>query len=331
MRKYLLPLAVFAAIGAVIIILVKSGDESPKPAREPTEANAEPEPGRGTDDPFPLERRKTRTPLERHRWLSEFERALGRKDLSHVYYFRGKVCEDLDTILTDGELTANLLQAIRAYGVESDDPRRRDVVLPILRVLDHPEATEIIATTYYQAKSEDEQIMLLEAMSHTFHDPEQASVWAVERALNSDNEDHRDRAFEVIRNFTNNPDLIYRTASQIYEGTTRPKQKLEMIVAIGDQTGRSESARKWLRKKMHNPQPDEIMAVIGMIGAWGNEDDAAVLETLAVEYPGLGDSIRDLARLIRRGIRERAGEEPEPEPKPPPGEEPKQPEEPRDD
>jgi len=316
MRKYLVPLAVFAAVGAVIIILVKSGEESPAPDREPTETNVETKAGRGTDDPFPLEPRTTPTSLEKHRWLSELERALGRKDLSHAHYFRAQVCADLENILADRELTANLLHAIRTFGVESDDPKQRDVVLPILRVLEHPEATEIIASEYYKAKTEDERIMLLEAMAHVYHDPEQASVWAVERALNSDNEEHRDRAFDVIRHFTSNPELIYRTATQIYESTTRPKQKVEMIRAVGGQSGVNESARKWLRKKLHNPQPTEIMAVIGYIEGWGNEDDAAVLETLALEYPALGDFMRERARAIRRGIRERAGGDPEPEPMP---------------
>lgn len=316
MRKYILPLAVFAAIGAVIIILVKWGEESPTPDRTPEEVEV-PKPWKGAEDPFPLEPRKTPTSLERHKWLSELERALGREDLSHAHYFRSKVCEDLDNILQDGELTTNLLNAIRKYGVESDNPRQRDVVLPILRVLRHPEATQLIATEYYEAQSEQERIMLLEAMAHGYHDPEQASVWAVERALNSENEEFRDRAFEVIRHFTHRPELIHRTAVQIYESTTRPKQKADMIRAIGGQSGVSDSARKWLRRQLRNPKPDEIGVVIALIEGWGDEDDAAVLETLALEYPALGDFMRDRARAIRRGIRERAGEDPGPEPPPP--------------
>ncbi|MHC4972200.1 MAG: hypothetical protein ACYTG3_07705 [Planctomycetota bacterium] len=327
MRKYLVPLAVFLAIGAVIIILVKSGEEPAKPKREPGEVKIKPKP-QGTEDPYPLEPRQTPTPLERHRWLSELERSLGRDDLSHAHYFRGKVCEDLDTILQDSELTRNLLNAIRKYGVESDDPRQRDVVLPILRVLEHPEATQMIAEEYYKAQSETEQIMLLEAMAHAYHDSEQASVWAVERALNSDSEEHRARAFEIIRHFTNHPELIYRTATQIYAGTTRPEQKIDMIRAIGDQSGVSESARTWLRKKMRNPRPDEIIAVIGLVEGWGNEDDAAVLETLAMEYPAHADFMRERARAIRRAIRERAGEDPGPMEDPEREREPEQ--EPRD-
>jgi hypothetical protein len=331
MRKYLLPLAVFAAIGAVIIILVKSGEDAPPPPREPTEVNVEPEPNRGTDDPFPLKRRKTRTPLERHRGLSELERALGREDLSHAYFFRSQVCTDLDTILADGELTANLLHAIRTFGVESDDLRRRDVVLPILRVLKHPEATKIIAAEYYKARSEEERGMLLEAMSHAYHDPEQASVWAVERALNAEAEEVRIRSVQVIERFTANPELIYRTATQIYESTTRPEQRLDMFRVIGDQASASESAREWLRKKLVKPHPDEIGAVLGALGGWVDENDAALLETLAVEYPALGDVMRDRARDIRRVIREQAGEEPEPEPEPKLEPEPEEePEEPRD-
>jgi hypothetical protein len=313
MRKYLLPLALFAAIAAVIIILAKRGEEPKTPNREPPEAESKPKPGRGTDDALPWERRKTRTPLERHKWLSELERALGREDLSHAHYFRGKVCEDLDTILADSELTANLLHAIREYGVESDDPRRRDVVLPILRVLQHPEATKIIATEYYATKNEQERIMLLEAMAHAYHDPEQASVWAVERALNAEKPENRHRAFEVILYFSEDPDLIYRTALQIYQGTTRPQQRAAMLRAIGDESGSSEAARKWLRKKLRNPQPDEVGVVASFVEVWGTEADAAMLETLAVEFPALGDFMRERARAIRRRIREQAGVDPEPE------------------
>lgn len=326
MRKYLLPLAVFIAIGAVIIILVKSGAEPAPPDRELPDTGVPDQ--RGTNDPYPLVERKTPTPLARHRWLSELERSLGRKDLSHAHYFRGKVCEDLDNILKDSELTQNLINAIRKYGVESDDPRQRDVVLPILRVLDHPEATKMIAEEYYQAQSEAEQIMLLEAMAHPFHDSEQASVWAVERALNSDSLEYRERAFEVIRHLTNDPELIYRTALQIYNGSTRPEQKSQMIIAIGDETAGSASARKWLRKKMRNPRPDEIRQVIASIGQWGTEEDAALLETLALEFPAHADLMRDRARVIRKLIREAAGEDLPPEQEPHPEEEPGPTEEP---
>ena len=45
---------------------------------------------------------------------------------------------------------------------------------------------------------------------------------------------HRDRAFEVIRHLTNNPELICRTAKQIYQSSTRPMQKIAMIQAITD-------------------------------------------------------------------------------------------------
>jgi hypothetical protein len=326
MRRFVLPLAVFVAIGAVILILVKSGEEATPADREPVKTGAAPAPGKGTDDPFPLKRAETPTPLERNRWLSELERALGRADLSHALYFRGKVCQDLDTILQDSELTRNLLNAIRTYGIESDDPRRRDVVLPILRVLRHPAATKMIAEEYYRAKTEREQIMLLEAMSHDYHDPEQASVWAVERALNSETEAIRNRAFEVIKSFSKNPDVIFRTATQIYDSSTRPPQKLRMIDAIGDEASFCDDAQAWLRKKLHNPQPEEIGMVVGALGGWADENDAARVEALALEFPELAEVMRERARQMRQEIRNQAGQEPEPEPELPP----KPPEPPRD-
>jgi hypothetical protein len=312
MRRYILPLVVFAAIGAVIIILVKSGEESPPPDRDPVVKGPPPK-QQGTDDPFPLERRATRTPLERHKWLSELERALGREDLSHAHYFRGKVCEDLDTILADEELTQNLLHAIRVHGVESDDPKRRDVVLPILRVFRNAEATQIIANQYYQAKTPQERMMLLEAMSHEYHDPKQAAVWAVERALNADTAEHRDRAFEVIEYFSNDPELIVDTAQQIYDSTTRPAQKVEMVDAISGQSLVEESAVKWLRKQLRNPRSGEIASVIDKIDGWGDEEDAAILENLALEFPAMADFMRDRARAVRRTAARRAGREFEPE------------------
>ena len=57
------------------------------------------------------------------------------------------------------------------------------------------------------------------------------------------NDVNRDRAFEVIRHFTNNPELIHRTAVQIYESTTRPEQKADMIRAISGESGRLGSTR----------------------------------------------------------------------------------------
>ena len=326
MRKYLLPLAVFAAIGAVIVILVKSGDEPTPPARPEPVPDVKPKPGK--TDPTPLSRRDTPTSLREHKWLSELERSLGREDMSHAYFFRGKVCEDLDAILENAELTRNLLDAIRSHGVGSDDLRRRDVVLPILRVLRHPEATQMIENEYYKAKNEGERMMLLEAMSHDYHNPDRAAVWAIERALNSESAEHRARAFEVIEYFSNDAELIVDTARQIYDSTTRPAQRLEMVNAISEQSGVEKTAVKWLRASMRAPHPSEIGAVIQSIDGWGDADDAAMLETLAMEHPAMADFMRDRARAVRETLKQLAGEEVEPERPPKPREEP--PEEPSD-
>ncbi|MHC4547569.1 MAG: hypothetical protein ACYTEZ_02240 [Planctomycetota bacterium] len=326
MRRYFLPLAVCAAIGVVIVILVKLGEQGPPETRPEAEGEPVTQAPPGRVDPFPLGPRTTPTALSEHHWLSELERALQRKDLSRAYTFRGRVCEDLDRILQSERLTRNLLNAIREHGVESDDPRRRDVVLPILRVLQHPEATQMIEEEYYKARNEQERMMLLEAMSHNYHDPARAAVWAVERALNAETEDDRVRAFEVVERFSYNSQLIFVTARQIYESTTRSVQKAQMMEAISMAAGGLDDARKWLRRKLRNPRADEIGNVIAGIEGWGDEDDAALLETLALEFPGLGDIMRDRARAIRKAAGERVaaegGEPPPPEePVPPPEEE----------
>jgi len=322
MRKYILPLTVFAAIGAVIVILARWGDEPDRPDRdEPVEKaeEARQPPPRNTKIGAGFQ---GNTSLEEHEWLRELERSLAREDLSHAYTYRGKVCEDLETILADRKLTRNLLDAIRKYGVESDDLKRRDVVLPILRVLKHPEATAMISGEYYKAKNEDERMMLLEAMSHEYHDPAQASEWAVERALNSESAEHRFRAWEVIKEFSNDRALLFETSRQIYLGTTRTEQRGIMVRTMSEAAVEVPAAKKWARKQMLNPKPDEIGDVVGGIDAWGDENDADRLDVLAVEFPDMAEFLKDRASSLRRELKMRAGEEPEPPkesdlPKPP--------------
>ena len=222
MRKYLLPLTVCAVLGALVIVLVKMGKDPAPPDRTPEEkeeaaVETVPEP----TGPGAFEARSARTCVERQRALSELERAMQRKDLSNARFFRQQVCEDLDTILKDKQLTENLLLLIRENGPDSDDLNRRDVVLPMLRVIQHPEATRLVEEEYYRARTEEEQLTLLEAMSHEYHDPKKAAEWAIEKALNSENKEHRDRALEVIVRFSNNDPLIVDTALAIYESTTR--------------------------------------------------------------------------------------------------------------
>jgi hypothetical protein len=326
MRKYLLPGAVCLFLGALAILVWKLGEkpEKPPPLRPRTPATA------AVEKPDPIGRpADTPTALDEHKYLRELERALERDDLSHAYDFRQKVCEDMDTILASEKLSRNLLEDIRKYGAESDDPRRRDVVLPMLRVFEHPEATKLIAEEYYQARDEEEQMTLLEAMARPYHDPNQAAVWAVERALNSSSAETRFRAFDVIATYTADDEIVAKVGSQIYDASTDPKQR-EMILKTVSEHGRdAPAAQEFVRRVLRDAKPEQIVLIMGSIANWGNDDDAARLEALAEEFPQLRLTLREQANLIRNADRHRRGLGPA-EPDRPRPEDERPPEAPRD-
>jgi hypothetical protein len=296
MRKLLLPLAVCAAV-VVLVLFARLRGEDPQgapPAPPPVTVAATPkEPDRR---PL-LVPRSTRTSVAEHQWLSELERALGREDLSQAHWFRQKVCEDLDTVLASEKLRGDLWALIAEHA--GSDPGRRDVVLPILRVLRTPEATAMIKAEYYRAKDEQEREMLLDAMARAYHDPEQAAVWAVERALSGETAEIQDRAFDLADKSGWKPDLVVNVATQILESTTRPEQRREMLRAIGVYARDVPDAQALLRRHLSSPRGEEILTIATTMILWATEDDAARLEALAAEFPAHADFLRDHAQQIR--------------------------------
>ncbi len=299
MRKYALPVLLFGALGAVVFVLVRMRDQPVKPKRTGSAPEA-----RAEEDPAPAKgglakREPTRTSLEENVWMSELERAMKRKDLSNARHFQAKICEEIDKIAADESLAKKLLEDIREFGLESDDPARRDIMLQMLRVFEHPDATRMIEQEYYKARSPEESMMLLEAMSHDYHDPKRASVWAIEKALTSDNEEHRMFAFQVMNEFSNDPEIAVQTGIAIYEGSTSRKEQVRIVEKISVRGRYVPAAAEWMRKRLRDPRPDEILYITGGIAAWGTEKDAAYLETLAEEFPAIGDQLREQAEQIR--------------------------------
>jgi len=298
MRNAWLPIVVCIAIGAIVVILVKLGEEPPRSARpQPGSVARKPAPA-AKPNPFAHPAR-TPTSLRDSKALRELERTLARKDLKHALFARGKVCEQLDTILRSEKLTKHLFDLIRKYGIDSKDPARRDVVLPMLRVIRHPKATELIEQEYYKATTKGERMMFLEAMSHDYHNPEEAAEWALERAINADNAEERHRAFEVVDRFSGNPKLATELAMQIYSASTRPEQRDQMLESVSDHSTNEPEAADFLRSLLKKPRPEELIHVIDHIEGWGNEDDAAQLDELAEEFPAMGGELRERARALR--------------------------------
>lgn len=301
MRKYLLPAAVCAAVGALILLLANRGEtpkqreigEKKQPAlvapRNPLGAPA-----------------VTQTPLDEHVALRELQRTLAEGNNGSALYFRQKVCEDMDSLLTNAKLTKDLLDTIRKYGIDSNDPAQRDVVLPILRILAHPEATRMVADEYYRARNEAEQMMLLEAMSKPFHDPKQATVWAVDKALNSESAENRERAFDIMKTYVIEDELLVATAIQIYDSSTDARQRSITLRTVAERGRECTLARESARRVLRNPDDEDIAAILPSIANWGTEDDAAWLDALALSHPGQAEGLREHARLVRRARRDEA-------------------------
>jgi len=314
MRKYLLPVLLFSAIGAVIIAIVRVNDSPDKGTRkqEPSaEGGAAPETTEHGPKPGP----RPDVQVSENEALSELQRVLNRKDLKRAYHFRQKVCEQIGDITKDKRLREALLRTIVEQGINSDDPRKRDILLPILRVFPTEEATKVIDAEFYRARNENERMVLLEAMSHSYHDPAKASVWAVDLALNAEVDENRDMAFTYIKEYSGNEEVVSKTAIQIYEASTQERQRLIMLDAIAERGSRSEAAEKWCRQRLAHPRADELRVIAGHMDTWGTMDDAAYLETLALEFPEQRDQLRDKAEEIRHEIKVRLAAEGKLDPK----------------
>jgi hypothetical protein len=313
MRKYVLPVVVCSAIGALVVVFVQlSSEKTPERDNVLVEADTggTDEPGKSLDIAPPAE---TRTKVEEHRYLRELERAMARADMKHARWYQQKVCEDIDRIDNDPKLAGNLLALIKEQGIDSDDLKRRDVMLQILRVMKHPEATAMIQAEYYRARTPEERMLLLEAMSHSYHDPKTAAIWAVDIALNDENKEYRERAFEMLDEFSKDDEAVVDTATKIYQASSSPRQRFQALRAIGDRVVDSKSAREFIRARLMNPREEEISIVIEGIPEWGTEEDAAYLEQLVNEFPSQKEILEQQARALRKRLR---GEAPDPAPEP---------------
>jgi len=303
MRKYVLPLLLFSAIGAVIVIYVKS-----QGGEEPLEPELDGQSSRKTEQPETTTRkslldrgeRNTPTKLGRNRWLSELERVLERDDMSNAAHYRAKLCENMDEVMEDPVLVRNLIAAIQKYAIDLRDPEKRQLLLPILRVLTTPEATEIVQQEYYRTTDPNERLVLLDAMSNPQHNPDIAGVWAAEMAVNATDPEHRHAAFLFIRNMTPKyTDIVVRTARQIYEASTRPEQRNVALRSITRRADDTAEGREFLRERLRNPRESELETVLGFIEGWGTMKDAILLESLAARFPAMQDALRERAEKIR--------------------------------
>jgi hypothetical protein len=296
MRRYLLPAVVCAAFGALVLLLANRG-ESAGDRRQSTTADVpalQPTPQRHLDKPA-----DTRTRLDEHKDLRELQRSLA-GNLVRALDYRQRVCEDLPAIRASERLSKDLLDTIREY-IDSDDAARRHVVIPILRVFEHPEATRMIAERYARTTDEAEQMTLLEAMAKPFHDPKQAAVWGLDKALTSPSAESRERAFDILRSYITDNDLLVSTSMLVYSGAPDERQRQLALRVIDDRKDVCPAAREFLRRVLRRPNSSEdVLTIAASLASWGDDDDASLLEQLANEYPMIAETLREQARIVRR-------------------------------
>jgi len=310
MARYLLPLLVFSAIAAVLVIWVRSNDSGEGGSKRNLDQTSN---SKGRDDkpvtPVGItKRRDTPTSLRRHKWLSELERVLASGNLSRADWFRSKVTESMDEILADKTLANNLFNAIKKYAIEDRDEKYRKLLLPILRVFTTPEATTLIEQEYYRVSDDNERIVLLDAMSVSKHNPEIAAPWAVDMAVHAEDPNHRDLAFQFFKVQNLRADTVTEVAVQIYESSSRPDQRMDALSEISRRAPESKDGRKFIRDRLRNPQENELTWLLGTIEAWGTEKDAIYLESLAGQFPAMTEALKEQAERIRMHRRQRAAE-----------------------
>jgi hypothetical protein len=318
MRRYAVPLLLFAAIGTVVVVYVRNQGAGPDGDRE-DERSAKSEKSESRTDPdgsktlLTRGKRETPTSLRRHKWLSELERVLQRDDLSNAYFYRSKIAEDIDAIVEDETLLRNLMAAIRKYGVDSRDPAKRKLLLPLLRVIHTDEAMQLIEQEYYRALNEEERMFLVLAMADPGHSPQIASPWIVDVAINSDNAEYRQLALDAVSDLKSHFKITGDVARQIYESSTRPRQRERALQTVAWAAHESTDAREFIRKKLRNPREEEFGLLLMTIDAWGSYKDAEYLKALADQFPASAMELREHAKRIRRHRLTEEGKEPPPE------------------
>ena len=328
MRRYAVPLLLFAAIGTVVVVYVRNqgagpdGDRederSAKTPKSETETNPD-----GSEALLTRGKRDTPTSLRRHKWLSELERVLQRDDLSNGYFYRSKIAEDIEAIVEDETLLRNLMAAIRKYGVDSQDPAKRKLLLPLLRVIHTEEATQLIEQEYYRALNEEERMFLVLAMADPGHSPQIASPWIVDVAINSENAEYRQLALDAVGDLKSHYKITGDVARQIYVSSTRPRQRERALQTVAWAAHESTDAREFLREKLRNPREEEFGLLLMTIDAWGSYKDAEYLKALADQFPASAMELREHAKRIRRHRMAEEGKELPPEgPPESPGEQP---------
>ncbi len=307
MRRYWLPLTVctLAGVGIVVFVILSREGDSPTPWTPPGDrARNE---AAGEKDRW--ERRDTRVSPEDFTALSELERSLSRKDKHGLDYFVTRVCENTGKLNASHEYREVVLDLIREHAVDSDDPRVRDALFQLLRVIEDDEATQLIVDEFYKAQSHRERMVLLDAMARPYHRPDLASTHAIDIALNTPRFDQRELAFTTIRDNSDDLDLTFETARQIYEGTTKPNQGWLMLEEISNIANRSYRAREWARKMMETARMDDLPKICGNVENWGTLEDADRLEKLAGTYPALSRYLQDAAEKLRYKARALAGDD----------------------
>ena len=316
MRKILpvlLPL-----IAAVVVVWYLATREAGRPDRPEGEETAEK--GRELDDGggFILPKTdalgsaaKTRTSATKFAPLYDLERCVLSGNHEGARWHRQKLCERLDEVMADDTLLENLLTLIRTKGLQSTDPDEREVLLVILTRMNDPsgEATAMVNRAFYGAQSYEERMTMLEAMARPHHDPQQAAALAANIALTHADAEARERAFDIILSHTSDDGLIFDTAVEVLEGTTRRRQREMSLMAISAAAPELDAAKLWLRERLRRPREEELTLLVSQIDAWGDDSDAAQLEALAEDFPARADELRSYANGLRHWIKQREAQE----------------------
>lgn len=138
-------------------------------------------------------------------------------------------------------------------------------------------------------------------MVKPFHDPKQAAAWGLDKALTSPSAENRERAFDILRSYVTDNDLLVSTSMLVYAGSPDVRQRQLALATIRDREDVCPAARGFGRRVLsRSSNPDDIVTITASIASWGDDDDALFLEQLANEYPTIGETLREQARIVRR-------------------------------
>jgi hypothetical protein len=121
--------------------------------------------------------------------------------------------------------------------------------------------------------------------------------------MTSPSAEHRERAYDILKTYINDDELLISTSMQVYAVSPDDRQRQLALRTVVERGEISATARDFTRRQLRSPRDvQDVLTMMGYMLVWADEDDAAQLERLADEFPAVAMPLRTQAQEVRRQV-----------------------------